>query len=87
MICQEALNNVTRHSGATECRIDLVCGTDLILEIRDNGQGISPESRPGVGLTSMRQRAEQLGGTVELKSVTGEGTSLTACLPLTLQGE
>lgn len=87
MICQEALNNVTRHSGASTCRIDLTYGTELCLEIRDNGRGISDKPRTGVGLTSMRQRAEELGGTFELSSEPGKGTQLAVCLPSELSGE
>lgn len=84
-IAQEGLANVVRHARATEVKVSLtVRGAMVVLEIRDDGQGlnverIGPES---LGLLGMRERAELLGGTVTIQSRPGEGTVLTATLPL-----
>ena len=59
----EALHNAVRHGGAHRCDVRLqVVGRDLVLEVHDDGTSAGPWS-PGVGLTVMRERAEELGGT------------------------
>jgi len=84
----EALTNVIRHSGASQCEVRLVVMEGICLEIRDNGRGLSspslllPERRIGVGLHSMRERAAELGGTCEIESSPGGGTLVKARLPL-----
>jgi signal transduction histidine kinase len=85
MILQEALNNVTRHSEASQCKVSLALGNSLRLEISDNGLGISQDHQPGVGLRSMRQRAEELGGTFSLDSGPGRGTRLIVSLPTEME--
>jgi signal transduction histidine kinase len=57
----------------------------LILEIADNGIGIAAERTSGVGLQSMRERAEELGGQLTLESVPEGGTLVVAELPLKLE--
>ena len=61
-IVQEALTNVVRHAHAHTCVVRLVCREQVTIEIIDDGQGLPPAYRHGVGLTSMRERAEELGG-------------------------
>jgi PAS domain S-box-containing protein len=83
-IAQEAMQNAVKHAQATELGLSLGCSDDTItLEIRDNGKGFDPTgSFPGhLGLQSMRERASQLGGTLELKSAAGAGTSITVRMP------
>jgi signal transduction histidine kinase len=89
-VLQESLTNVHRHSGASAARVSLQCeGHQLILEIADNGRGISEErlhylnspSGSGVGLTGMRERIRELGGFFEIRS-TPSGTSVAVTLPL-----
>ena len=80
-IATEALANVARHSGATRCSIDLRRGDDLELEVADNGKGLPDDASHGVGLGSMRERAEELGGTCTVTS-NGAGTRVCAHLPL-----
>ncbi len=53
----------------------------LELEIEDNGRGLEPARRTGVGLASMRERAEELGGTCEVKQVPTGGTCVQVRLP------
>lgn len=84
-IFSEALNNATRHSAAT--RIDISVRKSrgfVMLQVKDNGYGFDPVSpkRGGMGLTSMRQRAEKAGGVIEISSVPRKGTTVTARLPL-----
>lgn len=55
----------------------------LSLEIRDDGVGLPPDHRAGVGLNSMRERAAELGGTCVVESPRGGGTRVWARLPLT----
>ena len=87
-ISQEALNNVTRHAGARTCTVRLTAREELRLEVVDDGVGL-PETRPtGVGLLSMRERAEELGGECLVGPVAGGGTRVLARLPLSrLVGE
>ncbi|MGC0372724.1 sensor histidine kinase [Streptomyces sp. SAI-229] len=82
-IAAEAVANAVRHSAAgrlelTACLEDTV----LILSIRDNGRGIPPKHRAGVGLRSMRERAAEVGGRLEVTAASGEGTLVRAILPV-----
>jgi len=80
-IAQEALTNVVRHAVAERAWITLtVADGDLTVEVADNGAGIGTRGSDGVGLASMRQRAEALGGTLAVSS-TGGGTTVVATLP------
>ena len=83
-IIQEALSNARRHSQAKNIRVVLgVEGNDCLAEVEDDGRGFEPDSsRRGVGMSSMRERAEALGGDVEVESEPGKGTRVRARLPL-----
>ena len=83
-IVQEALTNVRRHSGAGHVRVELgVEGDELYAEVRDDGRGFDPEdSRVGMGRHSMRQRALEIGGEVEIHSEPGGGTRVLCRVPL-----
>ncbi len=89
-IATEALANAVRHSGAADIRVllDLVSSPGLLhLEVRDDGAGLPAHTRPGVGLRSMRERAEEVGGTFEVRSAPGGGTVVLAELPLPQPGD
>ena len=83
---KESLNNVVRHSGATEVRLTIAAARDqLMITITDNGRGFAgnTEVLPGSdGLAGMHQRMEQLGGQCVLKSQLGCGTTVELSLPL-----
>jgi signal transduction histidine kinase len=82
-IVQEALTNVARHARARACRIRLSIGEKLELEIADDGIGLPEDRRAGVGLSSMRERAAELGGICILEpSGPAGGTRVLARLPL-----
>jgi signal transduction histidine kinase len=82
-IVVEAVNNVQRHSGADRCAVVLAReGGDLRVEVADTGSGLAPERRAGVGLSSMRERAEELGGSFEASPRPGGGTVVRVRLPL-----
>lgn len=85
-IAQEALTNVVRHARARSCAIRLALvgteGSQLQVEIRDDGIGLPEERRAGVGLNSMRERAEELGGTFVIESQKGKATRVVAHLPI-----
>jgi len=87
-IVQEALTNVRRHSGARHARVELgVEGEALYAEVRDDGRGFEPGlSRAGLGRHSMRQRALDLGGEVEVRSEPGRGTRVLCRVPLPQPG-
>ena len=83
-IAQEALTNVVRHAQADYCIIRLELDETigiLKLEVQDNGQGLSPKRIVGVGLHSMRERAEELGGAWTIESLPAGGTHIVAQLP------
>lgn len=81
-IACEALTNTIRHAGARRCRITLALDHALRLEIADDGAGLAPDRQAGVGLVSMRERAEELGGSCAITSEPGAGVRVLAVLPL-----
>jgi signal transduction histidine kinase len=88
-IAQEALTNVVRHAEASTCTLSLALGEAgaLCLEVRDDGRGIpDPQEdsavRAGVGLTSMRERASELGGSLLVEPLPEGGTRVSVWLPL-----
>jgi len=84
-VAQEALQNAMKHSGAGEYSIDLVGGPgDLTLTVTDNGTGFDTETawHKGVGLASMSERLDAIGGTLQIQSSIGSGTCITATVPL-----
>jgi signal transduction histidine kinase len=84
-IAQEALTNVARHARAKSCRVRISVNRGagmLEVEITDDGVGISEDRVAGVGLSSMRERAEELGGTLVVKPGPQGGTRVLARLPL-----
>jgi signal transduction histidine kinase len=81
-IVQEAMTNVVRHAQAHTCTIRFALDHDLDVEICDDGQGIPLGQRAGVGLTSIRERAAELGGMCEIEAMPSGGTCLHVRLPL-----
>ena len=82
-ITREAITNTIRHASATRCDARLEAVTDtLTISVRDDGNGLSRSRRPGVGLVSMRERCEELGGTFEARSSKDGGTEIVASLPI-----
>lgn len=79
-IATEAVTNVMRHAHARTCQVRLFINGQLTLMILDDGEGFSPVTSAGIGLLSMRERAEELGGTFEIVS-NKKGTTVTAVLP------
>ena len=87
-IAQEAMTNVVRHAGATLCTVRLSSrDAHLIVEIRDNGRGLSPDRTCGVGLQAMKERATELNGQFRLESLPDGGTLVQARLPLEVYDE
>ncbi len=83
-IAQEALTNVVRHARATACVLRLSFDERagmLCVEVRDNGRGLGPGRGRGVGLQSMRERGEELGGSCAVESLSAGGVGVRALLP------
>ena len=82
-IVAEAIANAQKYSRASSIQVRIVAGVDrLRIEVLDDGVGDAAE-RPGSGLEGLRDRAEAIGGTMELRSRTGEGTRVVVGLPAT----
>ncbi len=90
-IIAEAVTNVVRHAGAKSCRVAIGLRDHVVVaDVCDDGGGflVAEAGRPAVsgrpcghGLTSMRERAEELGGSLQIRT-DGGGTRVTATLPL-----
>ncbi|MGE5704060.1 MAG: sensor histidine kinase [Clostridia bacterium] len=82
-IVQEGMTNIIRHAGATQCVITLHSRNQmLLLEIEDNGSGLPDHYLTGVGIRSMKERAEELGGTFAIESFPEIGTRIMVTFPL-----
>jgi PAS domain S-box-containing protein len=87
-IIQEALTNARRHASAKMISVSLrMDGPDLIAEVADDGVGFAPETLPGVGLGSMRERVAIIGGDLEIVSEKGWGTNVRLRIPLSEGGQ
>ena len=84
-IAAEAITNAARHGEAQNCFVRLSLNGALDLEVVDDGTGLPRALRAGVGLSSMRERAAELGGTCEVGPAPGGGTRVAARLPRRLR--
>jgi signal transduction histidine kinase len=82
-VTREALSNVAKHSGAATCRVSLTRTAEgITLQVDDDGDGFDGEaSGAGMGLENMKRRLEALGGSFEISSSKGDGTTLVASWP------
>lgn len=84
-IAQEALHNAVKHARPNRLAMRLACEPDsLKLEVRDNGIGFDPQADyPGhLGLRSMRERAQSVGGMLDIASAPDSGTRIFVCVPI-----
>ena len=85
-ILQEALTNIQRHAQATH--VTITCGEEsgqFVLTIKDNGRGITnseDSATRSLGLLGMRERANLVGGEIDIESAAGEGTKITVRVPI-----
>src|SRR6266403_128234 len=81
-IAQEALNNVAKHAGARQVRIEIACeAEEIVIRVADDGAGFDPAAAARGkrwGMKTMRERAEAAGGRLEVDSAPGEGTIVRA---------
>jgi signal transduction histidine kinase len=87
-IAQEALNNALRHAAATEVIVRIEAdGNEVLLSVEDNGTGFDPGlDSAGMGMTTMQERAEAIGGQITVNSVPGQSTTVEVTVALE-QGE
>jgi signal transduction histidine kinase len=86
-VVQETLNNVRKHSGATNVDVEMTSDEEwFTICIQDNGKGFDPSSTPAghFGVAIMRERAESVGGTFEVSSVRNQGTRVKVAVPVPL---
>jgi two-component system sensor histidine kinase UhpB len=94
-ICQESLANVVKHAGATRVVLHITAtGEHVSLTVSDNGMGFDPKDEThagnghsGVGLLSIRERAEALDGTLTVYSVRDRGTQIQVLIPLPTEAQ
>ena len=85
-IFQEALTNILRHAKATRVDINMTQeGAEFVLAISDNGGGIKGVEKSGLGILGMRERARLVGGTIQIHSVEGNGTTIALRIPMASQ--
>ena len=86
-IAQEAVHNATTHGVARHIEIDLHSNEkDIVLTIRDDGRGFEEIATEGMGMRTMRYRAETIGGSVAVTSAPGAGTTVLCRIPKTSAG-
>lgn len=85
-IVQEALTNVARHANASRVEIRLrVRDHEVLLDVRDDGRGLNGDDlhrRGSLGLIGMRERARQIGATLDIEGVDGKGTIVSLRIPI-----
>lgn len=80
-VVTEAISNAVQHAGATKLTIAVEVGDELCIDVIDNGKGL-PDDIEEAGLMTLRQRAESLGGTLDVSGAPGGGTRLRWVAPL-----
>lgn len=87
LAAREVLNNLVKHSGASEARITIrIESGKLVIRIQDNGKGLPTEwQSKGYGVGNLRQRMASCGGECEIASISGSGVTVTLTLPLLAQ--
>lgn len=80
-VVREAVSNAVRHANATTLTVNVSVGDDLCIEVVDDGQGIADDITPS-GLTNLRQRAEDAGGSLSVDAIPAGGTRLKWSAPL-----
>ncbi len=86
-IAQEAISNVKKHAAARQLSVQLEYGPEtIVLEVEDDGRGGAVPHKPGFapghyGITGMQERAEAIGGKLEVESAPGAGTRIRLCAP------
>jgi signal transduction histidine kinase len=91
-IIQESLTNVRKHARATKVDVSVHrANGELVVTIHDNGMGFNPEATargefPKFGLTTMRERASSIHGSLEIESAPGSGTTVRFTMPLASAG-
>jgi signal transduction histidine kinase len=80
-IATEAMTNTARHAAADCCVVRLSAGPQLVLEVADNGVGVDPATPGGVGIASMHERADEVGGRCSVNVGADGGTVVRAVLP------
>ena len=80
-VAMEAATNAVRHAGADRVSVRLFWENGLVVEVEDDGSGIEPPVRQGVGLRAMADRADELGGSTTVGPGTGGGTVVRLWLP------
>jgi signal transduction histidine kinase len=84
-IALEGLTNAARHSRASCASVGVALDGDaLVVSVVDDGIGVASDTKPGVGLASMRERADELGGSLSIEAPDGGGTKILARLPLVI---
>jgi signal transduction histidine kinase len=81
-IVTEAMANTARHAEARHCTVSIGLGHDLEIDVSDDGRGIRSDAPWGVGLTSMRERADELGGSCTCGAGATGGTCVHVRLPV-----
>jgi signal transduction histidine kinase len=81
-IAVEAMTNVVRHAHAHRCRVRLSANGMLVLEVSDDGAGFADGRGAGVGMTSMRERCAELGGSLAVERTADGWTVVRAALPI-----
>jgi signal transduction histidine kinase len=84
---QEAMANVRRHADARAVRMTLSASAGQArVEVTDDGVGFAPSTAPGFGLTGMRDRVRDAGGSVDVASTPGQGTRVSVRVPVDVVG-
>ncbi len=82
-IVTEAVTNVVRHAGASRCWLSITAGRTVGIDVVDDGVGTDAHApSSGIGLVAMRERAAELGGCVDLRTIKPHGTHLHVELPV-----
>jgi len=81
-VVREALANVARHARAHEVVVRVSVGTDLVIEVHDDGVGLDDDAERGHGLGNLESRASERGGSLRVGAVAGGGTYLRWSVPL-----